>query len=289
VLKGDQGKLIIGLAKQKITEGLEEKGVDKWLKKANFDLFKDLHSITFAIPGDRNPEEGFILLEGNFDADKIEAAALEASKEAGGGLKVSKIAGVKAFEVEPKDEKKMYVGVLNKKTMIACATQTDFAEAVARINGTKSANFKNAAFKSLVGSVNSKQSISIVATSNLMTKLADKAPEGAPQVQQAVALLKKMDGFSAAVTIQKDIDFELGVNTKDADTAKQAAMWGTLGLVGIKAKLADAAKDNEKLKPAVDVLNTIQINAKGANLMVRGQITFDTLEKILQSLPIPGN
>src|SRR5438132_362818 len=107
------------------------KGVDKWLKKADFDLFKDLSSITFAIPGARNPEEGFILLEGNFDAEKIEAAATEASKEAGGGLKVVMIGKVKAFEIAPKDEKTMYVGILNKKTMIACATKADFAEAVA--------------------------------------------------------------------------------------------------------------------------------------------------------------
>ena len=122
-----------------------------------------------------------------------------------------------------------------------------------------------------------------------MAKLAEKAPDGAQGIQQATAMLKKLDGFSAAVTIQKDIDFELGVNMKDADTANQTAMFGNLGLAGVKQKIQDAAKDNEKLLPAVDVLKTIRITAKGSNLMVRGQISFETLEKILQSLPIPGN
>lgn len=289
-LKGDQAKLIIGLAKDKINQGLDDKDVGKWLKKANFDIFKDLGSITFAIPNGRNPEEGFILLEGNFDAEKIESAALEASKEAGGGLKVVKLGGVKAFEVSPKDEKTMYVGVLNKKTMIACATKADFIEAVARANGTKSANFKAASFKSLLSTVNAKQSISIVATSEMMAKLAEKAPEGAgDQVKQATQILKQMDGFSAAVTIAKNIDFQVGVNTKDGDTASKYAMFGNLGLTAAKAKIEEQAKQNEKLAPVLDILKTIRVEAKGANLVVRGQISVETLEKILSGLPIPGN
>jgi hypothetical protein len=289
VLKGDQGKLIIALAKQKINDGLEEKGVDKWFKKANFDLFNDLTSITFAAPGGRNPEEAFILLEGKFDAEKIEAAAVEASKDAGGGLKVTKIAGVKAFELNPKEEKTLYIGILNKKTMIACATKDDFAEAVARLNGTKSGAFKDKAFDSLVKAVNNKQSISIVATANIMSKFAEKAPEGAPQVQQAAEFLKQMTAFSAAITIQKDIDFELGVNAKEEKTAAQYAFLGNAGMKAVMAKVEEAAKQDAKLQPAVDVLKTIKISNKGANLTVRGQVPFETLEMVLKSLPIPNN
>jgi hypothetical protein len=291
VMKGDQAKLILGVVKGKISEQLDEKGIDKWLKKANFDLFKDLNSITFAIPGGRNPEEGFILLEGNFDAEKIEDAATEASKEAGGGLKVVMIGKFKAFEVSPKDEKSMYVGILNKKTMIACATKSDFAEAAARLAGDKAPKFKSEVFKSLLETTNSKQSISFAATSAMLLKLAEKAPEGAggAQAKQAIDVLKQMDGFSAAVTIQKNIDFQLGVNTKDNETASKYAGLGNILIGAAKAKLAEQAKQNEKLQPAVDIINTIRITSQASNLMVRGQITLDTLEKLLQNLPIPGN
>lgn len=291
ILKGDQAKVILEIAKTKITEGLDDKGVAKWLKQAEFDLFQDLHSVTFAIPGGRNPEEGVILLEGKFDADKIEAAATEASKEAGGGLKVIKIGKVKAFEVSPKDEKTIYLGVLNKKTMIACATKADFAEAVARLNGDKSPNFKSAVFKSLLETVNNKQSMSIVATGSMLAKLAEKAPEGAggAQAAQAIAVLKQMDGFSAAVTIQKNIDFQLGVNTKDNETASKYAGLGNILIGAAKIKIGDEAKKNEKLVPAVEILNTIRVTAQDSNLVVRGQISFEALEKLLQNLPIPNN
>ena len=291
LLKGDQAKVIVEMVKAKVTEFLDDKGMAKWLKQADFDLFQDLHRITFAIPGGRNPEEVFVVLEGKFDPDKIEAAATEASKQAGGGLKVIKIAKVKAFEVSPKDEKTMYVGVLNKKTMIACATKADFAEAVDRLNDEKAPNYKSAIFKGLLETVNNKQSISFVATSIMLTKLAEKAPEGAggAQAEQAIALLKQLDGFSTAVTIEKNIDFQLGVNTKDNETASKYAGLGNLLIGAAKVKIGDEAKKNEKLVPAMEILNTIRVTSQGSNLVVRGQISLETFEKLLKELPIPNN
>jgi hypothetical protein len=283
-----ENKALIELAKGKIEETLQDKGIAKHLKKADFDLFRDLSSITLGIPGGRNPEEGFILLEGTFDADKIEAAVTDAGKEVGGGIKAMQIAGVKAFEIAPKGEKTMYVGILDKKTMIACATKADFEEAVARQKGTKS-GFKAEVVKNLMSTVNAKQSINMIATSGILAKLAENAPAGAgAQIQQATALLKSMEGFSAAITIQKDIDFQLGVNTKDNETAQKYAGVGNLAIGVAKMKIEEQAKMNEKLAPAVDIINSIKLTAVGPNLVVRGQITFDNLQKILQALPIPN-
>ena len=289
VLKSDvakANKALVELAKAKIADTLEEKGVDKWLKKADFDLFRDLTSMTLAIPNGRPPEEGFIVLTGKFDADKIEAAALEAGKD-GGGLKISKIAGIKAFEISPMDEKTMYVGILNKKTMIACATKKDFEEAVARSNGTTTPKFKSDTMKELLKTVNDKQSISMVATSALLIKLSENNPNaGNPQAKGALDQLKKMEGFSAAITIQKDIDFQVGVNAKDDKTAKEFAALGNAGVTFGKAALKEKAKDNAQLMPVLEVLETIRITSEGNNLLVRGQISFETLEKLLSNLPM---
>jgi hypothetical protein len=292
ILKSDVAKVkVLGTtlseaAKAKIGEILEEKGLEKWLKKADFDLFRDLSSMTIAIPSGRPPEEGFIVLEGKFDADKIEGAALEASKEAGGGLKLVQIAGVKAFEVSPKDEKTMYVGILNKKTMIACASKKDFEEAVARLDGRKSPNLKSEVVKELLGTVSNKQTISIVATSEVLGKLSENNPNaGNPQAKVALDGLKKIDGFSVAITIQKDIDFQVGVNAKDDKTAKEFANISNVGLGIAKAKLTEQAKDNAQLTPVLDVINTIRATTQGSNLLIRGQVSFETLEKLLQNLP----
>jgi hypothetical protein len=287
VANAKESKLLVDLAKGKIEEQLEDKGLAKHLKKADFDLFRDLSSITIAVPGGRNPEDGFILLEGKFNADKIEAAATEAAKDAGGGLKLTKIAGVKAFEVAPKDEKPMYVGILDEKTLIACANKADFEEAVARMKGTKS-GFKAAVVKNLMNTVNAKQSINMIATSNILGELAKKAPNAGGQAQQAIEILKTMEGFSAALTIQKDIDIQVGVNTKDNDTAQKYSGIANLAIGVAKMKLAEQAKQNEKLLPAVDIVNSVRVTAMGANLVINGQISFDNLKKLMEALPIPN-
>ncbi len=288
VLKTEQAKTIVELAKGKIHDQLDEKGVLKYLKKADFDLFRDLSSITIAVPGGRSPEEGFILLEGNFDAEKIEAALTEAGKEAGGGVKATRIANVKAFEVTPKEDKTMFIGILNAKTMIACATKADFAEAVARSNGTKAGAFKTESFKNLLETTNAKQSISFVATSKILSKLAENNPNaGGDQAKMAMAAMQQLEGFSAAITIQKDVDVQVGINAKDAESAQKfAGMANAVILIG-KAKVMEQAKQNEKLAPLVDVMNSVRANAKGSNLLITGQISFDALEKLLQNLPQP--
>lgn len=288
VLKGDTAKGLVELLKGKINEGLEEKGVDKYLKKAEFDMFKDLSSITFAVPGGRNPEEGIIVLDGKFDAEKIEAAAKDAAKEAGGGFKVTTIADVKAFEVSPKGEKTAYVGILNPKTMIVTATKEDFADTVARFKGTKKQAFKSDAVKNLLETVNSKQSMSFIATSAVLAKMAENAPQGGgAQAKQALELMKTMEGFSAALTIAKDIDFQAGATTKDATTAGEYAKVVNLFLGGAKNKVAEQAKTDERAKVAVEILDTVRVTTQGSNLLIRGQVSFETLGKILQNLPMP--
>jgi hypothetical protein len=283
-------KTLLDFAKQAIEQKLEDNPSSKYLKKANFNFLTDLHSISVAMPVGRDFGEGMIVLQGKFDAEKIEEAATEASKEAGGGLKIIEIANTKVFQVTPReDEKTIYVGVLDKKTMIACTSKTDFATAVARLSGSQAASFK-AEFKSAVGALSNKQSISIAATSAALLKLMDKLPDAAAaQADKASPILKQLDGFSAFITIQKDIDFQIGVNTKDAETANQYAAASKAGLEFAKKLVGDKAKDDEKAAAALAVINSIQATATGVNLVIRGQISADTLEKILQLLPIPGN
>jgi hypothetical protein len=288
ILKSDvaQGnKLIVDLVKGKVSDMLEEKGFDKWLNKAGFDVFRDLATMTVAVPT-RGQGELFIVLEGKFDSDKIEAAAREASKEAGIELKIIKIADVNTFELTQKDEKTMYVGILGKKTMIACVAKSDFETAVARFNGNKTANFKSDLVKNLLSTVNDKQSISVVATSEILAKLSENNPNaGNPQAKAALDGLKKMDAFRVAITIQKDIDFQVGVNAKDDKTAKEFANISNVGLGFAKTQLKKQVEDNAQLAPVLDVIDTIRATAQGSNLLIRGQISSESLQKLLSLLP----
>ncbi len=130
--------------------------------------------------------------------------------------------------------------------------------------------------------------LTFVATSAVLAKMADNAPEGAADKVKAAALaLQQVDGMSLAVTIQKDVDFQLGFNAKDAKTAADIAVKGNLGLGFAKNTVAEQAKKDERLVPAVDVLNTIRLTSAGSNLMIRGQVSYETLGKLLANLPLP--
>lgn len=283
-------KALVDTLKEKLAGQLEDKGVAKYLQKADFDLFRDLKSVTLGIPGGaRPPQEAFIILDGNFNTEKIEAAVAEADKETGGGaLKTVRIAGIKAYEVAPKDEKTIYIGVLNKKTLIVAPSKADFSEAVGRLNGTKEPSIK-AEIKNLLDTVNAKQSLSVVATGTLLAKLAENAPQANDQAKAAAGFLQKLDGASVAITMDRNIDFQVGVTTPDNKTATDFANKANLFITVGKASVADKAKNDEKAAVALEVLNTMRASAQGNNLVVRGQVTFEALSKLLQNLPIPGN
>jgi len=284
VVKGNEA--LLKTVQEKFNEKIDEQGVGKWLKKAGFDPFRDLTSITVAVPGgERNPQEGFVILEGNFDADKIEEAATEASKEAGGGLTIARIAGIKAYEVSPKDEKTIYIGILNNKTMFAAASKEDFAGAVARFNGTKASALKSE-LKTLLETVNNKQSFSAVATGPMVQKLSENLPN---VPKQAADKVKKLEGLAISVTVQKNIDFQLAVTVEDNKTAMSFADIGNLFITGARLQIGQKAQQEPKLAPVADILQTLRAEAQGKNLILRGQVTFDTLTKILQNLPIPNN
>ena len=282
VLKAN--KTLLDLAKQKIEEQLENNPAGKFFKKANFDLFTDLHSITVAAPGARDAGEGVVVLEGKFDAAKIEAAATEAV-DGGTGLKVIEIAKTKAFEITIEDQKTIYVGVLSKKIMIATTSKADYTEAVARLNGVKQAAFK-AEVRSLLKTTNNKQSISVLATSAVMTKLADKAPAGAgDQIKKAGEFLKGIEGLSMAITIEKNIDFQLGVNSKDEKSATDLANIAKFGIGVGKQSYVEKAKTDENAAVILAIINSVTTTVSGSNVLVRGQLTFENLEKLLQNLP----
>ena len=54
-----------------------------------------------------------------------------------------------------------------------------------------------------------------------------------------------------------------------------------------RAAWAEQAKTDERAKVAVEILDTVRVTTQGSNLLIRGQVSFETLGKILQNLPMP--
>jgi len=259
----------------------------KYLKAVGFDPLKDLHTVTVTTGATSNTEAAFVVLEGNFNADKIYDTAEDASKNSGDVVKISKAGNNRIIELTPKGENApFFVSLAGKDTLIVAGSKVGLTDGLARVAGTKKNNLKKEV-RSLLATTNSKQSISFIATGAAIAKVMDeKTPDDKrKQVDQAIEKLKGIEGFSGAVTFGKDVQFLLGVNAMDADTAKNMAKEGQqfLGIAQLGLQLQ--AQNDEKLLPLLDIARTLKISSEGSNLLIQGQIAPDVITDLLKNLP----
>jgi len=273
----DQGK---GL----LVQQLENNPAKKYLDKAGFDLFRDLVSITFANNGSKNLEKNsFLVIEGKFDVPKFEAAIDDLARDAGANIKVDKVGSFRLIEVSPPErEKRGYATLVGNSHLVISPDRDTVTSAIQRVQANKTADLKQAV-KSVLETVTNKQSLSIVASGPALAKLLENAP--VPNADTAVGVLNGIDALSFAVTLTKDVQFQLGVNAKDEDTAKKLAAGGNLALLTVRTMVAGKVKEDPKLQPVLDIANTLRITSQGGNIVLRGEVTIDNIEKLKTNFP----
>ena len=254
----------------------------QYLKKAGFDVFRDLHSLTFANSGSKDPAAGFIIIEGKFNPDKFTITAEEAARDSADTIKITKSGGQTIYEITPPGERMLYATLLEGKVLLAAGNKDALLEAVGRAAGTKRATRKKE-FTGLLGTVNNKQSINFVATGAALAKLSEGAP--VPNGEAATAALQGIEGLSGAITITKEVQFQLGVNAKDEAGAKKMAQDGTGMLLGVQFLIGQQAKKDEKFAPVVDIVKTLRITNEGSHVLLRGVVSLDVIEKLMKNIP----
>jgi hypothetical protein len=250
----------------------------KYLKDAGFDPLKDLHTLIAGSPNPRDTESGFLIIRGNFDVDKIQGIAAQAVKDNGDALKITKSGDINVYEISPAGgANTFYAAFVNKDTMIAGGSKDGLKEGIARVNGTKKATHK-AEFKELLKTISDKQSISFAISGDALGELKNNP---------AVPFADSVQGITGFLTLGKTVQFQAGVHTKDAQSAQQltAVMTGLLELG--KNAVNQKAKDDERAAPVVDIMKTLKLSSQGNQMVLRGEITLDTLEKLKKL--VPGN
>jgi hypothetical protein len=252
----------------------------KYLKSAGFDIFRDLQSITVANNGGKEPTA--IIIEGTFDPTKFKATAEEAARTNPDALKISKAAGQTIYEISPPGDKKAFATLIGGKVLYAAMSREELAEAVARLAGTKTSSLKKD-YAALLDTINSKQSVSFVATGAALSKLAQGAP--IPNGEAAAAVLQSIDGLSGAITVGKEVEFQIGVNAKDEGTAKKMAQDGNGMLLGVQFLVGQQATKDERLAPLVDIAKTLRLTNQGSNVLLRGTVSLDVIQKLMKNVP----
>jgi len=274
---------------QQLKVGLQDKLAESpakaYLDKAGFDLMRDLHSVTIATDGSQEDDSVFIAVEGNFNSEKLIETAREAARNEGEALKVSKAGSVTVFEIKKGEQKTIYAGLVNDSLLVAAPSREALNATIGRVNGGRVAGVKPA-LKSLLASTNPKQAISIVATGEAITKGMQKAPGGLGKGGGNLGFsAEDLDGITMSVTVARDVTLQVGIITKDEDSAKKIAAGANLGLLAVRGMIAQKAQEDAKVQPVVDIANTLRVTNQGVNVQLRGEVTQENLDRILAFLP----
>jgi len=155
-------------------------------------------------------------------------------------------------------------------------------DGLARVTGNQKPDLKKE-FAALLDTVNKQQSVSFVATGAALSKLMEGAP--VPNGEAAAMALKNIDGLSGALTVGKEIGFQLGINAKDEAGAKKMAQDGTGMLLGVQFLVNQQAKKDDKFAPVVDIVKTLRIANQGSNVILTGTVSMDVIEKLMKNVP----
>ncbi|MCI0376949.1 MAG: hypothetical protein L0215_05040 [Gemmataceae bacterium] len=256
--------------------------VQKHLQDAGFDFFTDLYTMTIATAGSKDTDKMFIAVEGKFNVPKFNGAAEAAAKDNPDALRITKQGDATVYEITPPGEKRVYASLVNSKLLIAAPTKEALNDALSRISNNRPANLKKEV-RTLLETVNKKQSVSFVATGSALAKMMEGAP--VPNAEIAGQALQSIEGLSGAITITREIQFQLGVNAKDEATAKNMATAGNVALLTVRSLVETRAKEDQKLAPVVDIVKTLRITSQGSNILLRGEVTLDVIEKLMKNLP----
>ena len=100
---------------------------------------------------------------------------------------------------------------------------------------------------------------------------------------EAAELLKQINGVSGAVTIEKDVKLQINVAAQTAEKAKEYATQAEQGLKIATFMLGNQANNDAKLQPLADAAATLRATADGEILTIRGELSFDNIQKLIKS------
>jgi hypothetical protein len=273
--------------KQALAKGLLKDALQKdeqaqqYFKELGFDPFRDLERVTAVFPASVDPAQGLFIIHGKIDPKKFEDVAAKAAKDHGDVVKISRSGGKQIIAITPpgKDET-TYLCLVSGKELLASQSKTVLNGALAQAGADGPAEL-NQAMKNLMPRLDKKASFNFLATAPALVKLAEKNND--PKTRKmAQPFIDKVAGFSGKVTLVSDIQFEIGVSTKEADEAKQFAQTAPFMLGVAKGIVAKMAKKDERLAPAVDVVNSLRVSAKGDTIFVNGRMSAEAAERLIK-------
>ena len=245
---------------------------------SGLDPMRDFDVITVGLDLDNtSPPKPFALIEGKFDAKKVEAS-LTAFTTDHKELSAVTIGGKPAYKLtggKPTDT--MFAAVLDDAKIVVAPSEKDLEGAFAAAAGTR----KPVVSKELTWVLGAKSPAPIFARGWIKGKFKGLALPN-DKLQAAV---QGIDWVSVSVGVTKDVTVTAVLNTADEASAQKLSdlLGAAIGLV--RLQLLAAAEDQPELRPISDLLKATKVAPNGKTVVAYGTVTGTAIDKALAAPP----
>jgi hypothetical protein len=248
------------------------------LTALNLDPFKDLHSITMGAAGlpmgggDKLPDEAIVIVHGNFDLDRIQAALTAQAASNSGKLSISEQGRFKIYEF--KEKQPMFALFVDNKTLVFSPKKESVVSASQKGSGQL-----NSATAGILAKINDKSSAwGVVAITGSLKDAIKNNPQAAAAAN--------VEGLSFTLNVTSDAKLEILVHTTDAAAAKDLRAQAEAGFGIAKGFI----QGNPDVPPAVgDIINMIRFGEKGNAVSINLDVSADAIQKIMDAAKSGGS
>jgi len=249
----------------------------RFLDMVGIKPLEDIESILFALPCVGEMPKVFVVLQGKFDAARIQASIARHYKDS---MKKHKASGITYHEFKvpfqtvqriatPND---VFLAVPDETTcLISLGSQADLETAL----GDKKAGTP-AELRALLDKNDKDCHVSYAFLSELRGPYADLAP-----LRKLYTLIKT---GHASFRIDEDVSGHLIATAATKDGAREAADICRAGLNTILGGVALLSAAKHELTPFADILKTIRVSRQDNQVTIKGKMERDNLEDVLKKI-----
>jgi len=270
--------------KKQLEDLLKMDQVQMVLKDTGFDPFKDVDRVILAItPGADGMSGPFLIVEGRFDAKKLEAKAEELAKQFP-IIKPVEIGKAKMYEINPGHGNPAYMGLVDKGTFVLSDSKQEITEAVEKVGGKRKTEFKSKSLGKLIAKMDPKLAVKVACAGEMPTGGSAMSVPGGGFVRMIRTLADEgIDSVTGGITVGDDIKGKIHFTARDADIAKKLAAEFEAGIAEAHAHIAKEAVRNKDLAPVVEVVKTIKTSANEQTITVEGHGTASAVEALVRA------
>jgi hypothetical protein len=260
---------------------LEYDAVRKHMTSAGIDVYRDIATITTAMPGDGDPDKAFVVLEGTFDPARFRKTAEAEAAKPDSGLKLVKIAGHDVVQVDfPGREEPLYAFLVDKSTLLGAGSRAKIETALKQIDNDKAEPAKDV--RALVQQLDAKQHFGFAGTRTAMAKLLERSNQ--PFGDVFGQIFEGADNIQGGLTLGKECTIVFRFTARDEKSAKQFFQNTTFALAAVRGLVAKRAKEDAEFVPLAELLKELRTGLEGTTVVWRSKVSLASADKLVRNL-----